>query len=102
MVDGSSANAGGKEGITRRRFTLGVLLASLAGAFGSLFAMLKLLTPEKKGGGYAATIQPGDLLVYAQGGSAGSTIEASLMKVGDELPRYPSGKSANTESPGQL
>jgi rieske iron-sulfur protein len=102
MVDRSSANASGKEGITRRRFTLGVLLASLAGAFGSLFAMLKLLTPEKKGGGYAATIQPGDMLVYAQGGSAGSTIEASSMKVGDAVLAYPSGKSSNPANLVQL
>ncbi len=59
MVGGNSGKEGGREGITRRRFTLGMLIASLAGAFGSLFALLKVLAPEKKGGGYATTIQPG-------------------------------------------
>jgi rieske iron-sulfur protein len=102
MVDGSSGNEGVKEGITRRRFTLGVLLASLAGAFASLVAMLKLLVPEKKGGGYVATIQPGDVLVYAEGNSAGSPVEASSMKVGDALLVYPSGKSSNPANLIQL
>ena len=71
MVDGNSGKESSKEGITRRRFTLGMLIASLAGAFGSLFAMLKVLAPEKKGGGYATTIQPGDVLVYARGRQRG-------------------------------
>ncbi len=35
MVDGNSAKETGKEGLTRRRFTLGMLIASIAGAFGS-------------------------------------------------------------------
>ncbi len=102
MVDGNSGNKGGKEGVTRRRFTLGVLLASLAGAFGSLFAMLKVLAPEKKGGGYATTIQPGDVLVYAEGGNAGASIMASSMKVGDAVLAYPSGKSSNPANLVQL
>lgn len=100
MVDGNSGKSG--EGISRRRFTLGMLFASLAGAFGSLFAMLKVLVPEKKGGGYAATIQPGDVLVYAQGGSAGASITASSMKAGEAVLAYPSGKSTNPANLVQL
>ncbi len=95
MVEGNRGSEGGGEGITRRRFTLGVLLASLAGAFGSFLAMLKVLTPEKTAGGYTATIQPGDVLVYAEGGRAGSSITASSMKAGDAVLAYPSGKSSN-------
>jgi rieske iron-sulfur protein len=102
MVDGNSGKGGNREGISRRRFTLGMLLASLAGVFGSLFAMLKVLAPEKKGGGYAATIQPGDVLVYAQGGSAGASIMASSMKAGDAVLAYPSGKSSNPANLVQL
>ncbi len=100
MVAGSSGKSG--EGISRRRFTLGMLLASLAGAFGSLFALLKALVPEKKGGGYAATIQPGDMLVYAQGGNAGASIMASSMKAGDAVLAYPSGRSSNPANLVQL
>lgn len=102
MVDGNSADAADKEGITRRRFTLGMLIASLAGAFGSLFALLKVLAPKKKGGGYATTIKPGDVLVYAQGGSAGSPITASSMKIGDAVLAYPTGKSSNLANIVQL
>ncbi|HLE41354.1 MAG TPA: Rieske 2Fe-2S domain-containing protein [Nitrospirota bacterium] len=102
MVDGNSGKEGGKEGITRRRFALGMLSASLAGAFGSLLALLKVLAPEKKGGGYATTILPGDVLVYAQGGSAGAPIMASSMKVGDAVLAYPTGKSLNPANLVQL
>ncbi len=102
MVDGNSVKEGGKEGISRRRFTLGMLIASLAGAVGSLFALLKVLTPAKKGGGYATTIQPGDTLVYAQGGAAGAPIMASSMKVGDAVLAYPTGKSSNPANLVQL
>ncbi len=102
MVDGNSGKEGGSEGITRRRFTLGMLVASLAGAFGSLFGLLKVLAPEKKGGGYTTTIQPGDVLVYAQGGSAGAPIMASSMKVGDAVLAYPTGKSSNPANLVQL
>jgi rieske iron-sulfur protein len=102
MVGGNAGGNGGKEGITRRRFTLGVVIASLAGAFGSLFALLKVLPPEKKGGGYATTIQPGDGLVYAQGDTAGAPLVASSMKVGDAVLAYPSGKSSNPANLVQL
>ncbi len=102
MVDRYSGKEGVDKGITRRRFTLGVLVASLAGAFGSLLAMLKVLAPEKKGGGYAATIQQGDVLVYAEGGSAGAPITASSMKAGDAVLAYPSGKSSNPANLVQL
>ncbi len=90
------------KGVTRRRFTLAVLIASIAGAFGSLFAMLKVLVPEKKGAGYAATIQPGDVLAYAEGGNAGSAVTASSMKVGEAVLAYPTGKSTNPANLVQL
>jgi rieske iron-sulfur protein len=102
MVDGNSGKDEVQEGISRRRFTLGMLIASLAGAFGSVFALLKVLAPEKKSGGYAATIQPGDVLVYAQGGNAGTFITAASMKVGDAVLAYPSGKSSNPANLVQL
>ncbi len=102
MVNENSGNEGSKDGITRRRFTLGMLVASLAAAFGSFFGLLKVLAPEKKGGGYATTIQPGDVLVYAQGGSAGAPITASSMKVGDSVLAYPTGKSSNPANLIQL
>jgi rieske iron-sulfur protein len=79
-----------------------MLLASLAGGFGSLFALLKVLTPGKKGGGYATTIQPGDVLVSAQGSGAGIPIMASSMKVGDAVLAYPAGKSSNPANLVQL
>lgn len=93
MVEGNAGKEGVNNGITRRRFTLGMLIASFAGAFGSLFAMLKVLAPEKKGGGYTSSIQTGDTLVYAEGGKAGDSITASSMKAGDAVLAYPSGKS---------
>jgi len=99
MVDGSEEN---KTGITRRRFTLGMLIASIAGAFGSLVALFKVLTPEKKSGGYVTTIKPGDSLVYAQGGNAGSPVMASTMKPGDAVLAYPAGKSSNPANLVQL
>ncbi len=102
MVDGSSGKESGKEGITRRKFAIGMLIASLAGSFGSLFTLLKVLAPEKKGGGYVTTIQPGDVLVYAQGGSAGAPVMASSMKVGDAVLAYPTGKSSNPANLVQL
>lgn len=102
MVDGNARSEGKQEGITRRRFTLGMLLASLAGAFGSLVALLKVLAPEKKGGGYATTIKPGDGLVYAQGGNAGAPVMASSMKAGDAVLAYPTGKSSNPANLVQL
>jgi len=99
MVDRSDEN---KAGITRRKFTLGMLIASIAGAFGSLVALLKVLTPEKKGGGYVTTIKPGDALVYAQGGNAGAPIMASSMKPGDAVLAYPTGKTSNPANLVQL
>ncbi len=102
MVDGDRGAVTTGGGITRRRFTLGMLLASLAGGLGSLLALLKVLAPEKKGGGYAATIQPGDMLVFAQGGSAGSSVTASSMKAGDAVLAYPSGKTSNPANLVQL
>jgi rieske iron-sulfur protein len=102
MVDGISDKEIANNGITRRRFTLGMMLASLAVTFGSLLAMLKVLAPEKKGGGYVTTIQPGDALVYALGGSAGASIMASSLKSGDAVLAYPSGKSSNPANLVQL
>lgn len=103
MVKGNGGTTGDKTGITRRRFTLGVLVASVVGACGSLLAMLKVLSPEKKGGGgYVTTIKPGDGLVYAQGGNMGVDIQASLMKVGDAVLAYPAGKSSNPANLVQL
>jgi rieske iron-sulfur protein len=102
MVDGNTGGKGDRGGITRRRFTLGMVIASLVGAFGSLFTLLKVLAPEKKGGGYATTIQPGDVLVFARGGNMGSLIVASSLKVGDAVLAYPSGKSSNPANLVQL
>ena len=95
MVAGSGKTRKGKTGLTRRRFTLGVLIASAAGAFASLFALLKDLVPEKKGGGYLATIRPGDKLVYAKGGNMGASLRASAFEVGDAVLAFPDGKSSN-------
>jgi rieske iron-sulfur protein len=94
MVDGTAGEAK-KTGMTRRRFALGMVLASIAGAFGSLLALLKVLAPEKREGAYRATIRPGDGLVYAEGANAGATIRSSALNVGDAVLAYPSGKSSN-------
>jgi rieske iron-sulfur protein len=102
MVERNSEEESINKGISRRRFTLALLIASLAGAFGSLFTIVKVLAPEKKGGGYATTIQPGDTLIYAEGGNAGAFIEASSMKAGDAVLAYPSGKSSNPANLVQL
>jgi rieske iron-sulfur protein len=95
MVDGFGAEREEKAGITRRRFTLGVLVASAAGAIGSLFAMLKVLAPEKKGGGYVTTIQAGDRLVYARGVNLGAPLRASSLDVGEAVLAFPAGKTSN-------
>jgi rieske iron-sulfur protein len=95
MVDGVDGERREKTGITRRRFTLAVLIASVAGAFGSLVALLKVLAPEKKGGGYVTTIQPGDRLVFAKGDSMGTPLRASALNVGDAVLAFPHGKSSN-------
>ena len=102
MVDG---NAGKKEegkGITRRKFTLGIIIASAAGALASVFSLLKVLSPEKKGGGYVSTISPGDKLVYARGASMGASVKASAFKAGDAMLVYPAGKSSNPANLVQL
>ena len=95
MVGGSGGKKGEDTGMTRRRFTIGALIASAIGIFGSLFTMLKVLAPEKKGGGYVTTIQPGDKLVYARGGNMGAPLLASSFKVGDAVLAFPAGKSSN-------
>jgi rieske iron-sulfur protein len=102
MVGGSGEGSESKTGITRRRFTLGMLIASIVGAFGSLVALLKVLAPEKQGAGYVTTIKPGDVLVYAQGDSAGIPIMVSSMKPGDAVLAYPTGKSSNPANLVQL
>lgn len=94
MVDGVKRDKEEKKGITRRRFTLGVLIASAAGALGSLFALFKTLVPEKKGG-YVTTIQPGDTLVYAEGNNIGAPLQASSLNVGDAVLAFPAGKTSN-------
>jgi len=95
MVDDTEARQAGKTRLSRRRFTLGVLIASAAGALGSLFALLKDLVPEKEVGGYRSTILPGDRLVYAKGDKAGVALHVSSFKVGDAVLAFPEGKSSN-------
>jgi len=102
MVGGNAGMTDDKKGITRRRFTLGILIASVAAAFGSVFSLLKVLSPGKKGGGYVSSIRSGDGLVYAKGGSTGATVKASSMKVGDAVLVYPEGKSSNPANLVQL
>jgi rieske iron-sulfur protein len=97
--------AGGKEdkaGMTRRRFTLGLLVASVAGALGSALTLLKVLSPAKKGGGYVTTIKPGDRLVYAKGDNQGASVQAASMKAGDAALVYPEGKTSNPANLVQL
>lgn len=101
MVE-TAAGRDDKSGLTRRKFTFGIVLASVAAAFGSLLATLKVLSPAKQGGGYVATVVAGDGLVYAEGGNAGQVIQASAMKVGDATLAYPSGKSSNPANLVQL
>ena len=95
MVNGSGGDKGEKKGITRRRFTLGVIIASVVAAFGSVFSLLKVLSPAKKGGGYVTTIEAGDKLVYAEGGNKGAPLRASSLNVGDAALVFPAGKSSN-------
>lgn len=102
MVAGASGNAGEKPSTTRRRITLGILMASLAGAFGSFLAMVKILIPEKGGGGYEANVAPGDRLVYAQGEKTGVPLPASAFRVGDAVLAYPGGKTQNQANLIQL
>ena len=102
MVGGDAGNQEAKGGVTRRRFTLGVLVAALAGAFASLLSLLKVLSPAKKGGGYVATVAPGDQLVYAKGGQQGDLLQASAFQVGDAVLAYPKGKTKNQANLVQL
>ena len=89
------------KGMTRRKFTLGVMVASMAGTFASMFSLLKVLTPPQKAG-YVSTIKPGDQLVYAKGANAGSPVKASDMKDGDWVLAYPKGKTSNPANIVQL
>jgi len=102
MVEAGSEQPEEKGKITRRRFILGVLLTAVAAAFGSLLSLLKVLAPEKKGGGYVATVAPGDRLVYAKGNQQGSLLKASDFKVGDAVLAYPQGKAHNRANIVQL
>jgi rieske iron-sulfur protein len=102
MVEEGSENMEGRTDITRRRITLGILLAAVAGAFGSLLSLLKVLSPEKKGGGYVATVSSGDRLVYAKGSQEGTLLQSSAFKVGDAVLAYPQGKSKNQANLIQL
>jgi rieske iron-sulfur protein len=103
MVGGDSRNrAHNKTGLTRRRFTLGVLLTSIAGAFASFFSLLKVLAPAKKGGGYITNIKPGDRLVYAKGSDTGTPIDASSLNVGQAVLAYPEHKTSNPANLVQL
>ncbi|MDR3569953.1 MAG: ubiquinol-cytochrome c reductase iron-sulfur subunit [Syntrophobacteraceae bacterium] len=97
-------NSEGKEGkVTRRQFARGFLLAAVAGAFGSLLSLLKVLSPPaSKGGGYVATVALGDLLVYAKGSRQGSLLKASDFQVGDAVLAYPQGKTGNEANLVQL
>ena len=97
MVEGNQT----EKGITRRKFTFGVMIASMAGAFVSLFSLLKVITPPKKAG-YVSTIKIGDQLVYAKGANAGSAVKASSMNVGDWVLAYPKGKTSNPANIVQL
>jgi len=102
MVDKTRGDKEDKTGITRRRFTLGVIIASIAGAFGSLLSLFKVLAPAEKGGGYVSTIKPGDRFVYAKGANTGSYIKASSLNVGDAVLAYPEGKTSNPANLVQL
>jgi len=69
---------------------------------GSVFSVLKVLSPDKKGGGYVTTIKPGDRLIYAKGENQGGTIKASSFKAGDAVLVYPEGKTSNPANLVQL
>ncbi|HKK00982.1 MAG TPA: ubiquinol-cytochrome c reductase iron-sulfur subunit [Desulfuromonadales bacterium] len=102
MVEESSGTQKETAGTTRRRFTLGILVAAVAGAFASLLSLLKVLSPGKKGGGYVATVTSGDRLVYAKGSQEGNLLQASSFQVGDAVLVYPKGKSKNQANLVQL
>jgi rieske iron-sulfur protein len=94
MVEALEGTKGERTRISRRRFALGVLIASGAGVLSSLLALLKVLAPQTKAG-YVSTIQPGDGLVYARGVRMGTPLRASSFDVGDAVLAFPVGKSSN-------
>jgi len=102
VVDETTGDKEDKTGITRRRFTLGVIIASIAGALGSLLSLLKVLAPEKKGGGYVSTIKPGDRFIYAKGANTGDYIKVSSLNIGDAVLAFPEGKTSNHANIVQL
>jgi len=102
MVEETPGKTEERKGVSRRRVVFGILTASIAGAFASVLALLKLLIPEKKGGGYQTTIAAGDKLVYAQGEKKGTTLRASSFKVGDAVLAYPGAKTENQANLVQL
>ena len=95
MVNGMAGDRKDIKGLTRRRFTFGVIMASIISAIGSLLVLLKELAPEQKGGGYVATIKPGDRLVHAKGTEMGTVLRASSFNVGDAVLAFPERKSSN-------
>ena len=98
MVEGPQPESG----ITRRKFTFGIMIASMLGAVASLFSLLKVLAPANQGAGYVSTIKPGDQLVLAKGANAGTAVKASSMNVGDAILAYPAGKTSNPANLVQL
>ncbi|MDA8173326.1 MAG: Rieske 2Fe-2S domain-containing protein [Nitrospiraceae bacterium] len=98
MVEGQRPEGG----ITRRKFTFGIMIASMLGAAASFLSLLKVVTPAKKGAGYVSTIKPGDQLVLAKGANAGAPVKPSSMKVGDAVLVYPAGKTSNPANIVQL
>ncbi len=104
MVDNRTNDplSDGNKGITRRKFILSIILVAIAGAFGSILSLLKVLSPSKKGAGYVSTIVSGDKLLYASGNQVGSVIKASAMEVGDAVLAYPIGKTSNPANLVQL
>jgi len=103
MVDKNTTNNRDKKGITRRKFTISVIVASIAAIFVSLLSLLKILSPAKKGGGgYVSTIKQGDKLIYAKGNNTGAYIDISSLKIGDAVLAYPEGKTSNPANLVQL
>ncbi|NOY77098.1 MAG: Rieske 2Fe-2S domain-containing protein [Calditrichaeota bacterium] len=103
MVDQKTTDNQEKKGITRRKFTIGVILASIGAVFVSLLSLLKILSPSKKGGGgYVSTIKQGDKLIYAKGEHTGSYVDFSSLQIGDAVLAYPEGKTSNPANLVQL
>jgi len=102
MVTGGPPEQLEKKGLTRRRLTLGILLAAAAGAIGSLLTVVKVLAPKRSGRGYEADILPGDRVVYAQGDQLGTPVQAASFQAGDAALVYPAGKATNQANLVQL